>query len=188
MGTYTTNYNLFMPSVGEQGWGTLVNGNFSMIDTTMKSLSNRLTTCESTDVAYNTRITALEAGEFEGTINGATITSTSFNGVPIVNSGTLTVTPVTNGDFVIIPNNSDYNYLLPINNNVFYSGSIVFKNIGWSYDHLIYYTNGLSESTTTSFTVPKNSGTYTFKFTNIPYFGIMPSNTTELRFQRFIIS
>ena len=52
MGTYTTNYNLFMPAVGEQGWGELVNGNFSTIDTTMKGLNTRLTTCEATDVAW----------------------------------------------------------------------------------------------------------------------------------------
>ena len=47
MGTYTTNYNLFIPTIGEQGWGELVNGNFSTIDTTMKSLSNRTTALES---------------------------------------------------------------------------------------------------------------------------------------------
>ena len=46
MGTYTTNYNLFMPTVGETGWGELVNGNFATIDTTMKSLSNRIGTLE----------------------------------------------------------------------------------------------------------------------------------------------
>ena len=46
MGTYTSNYNLYMPTVGETGWGTLVNGNFTTIDTTMKSLSNRITTVE----------------------------------------------------------------------------------------------------------------------------------------------
>ena len=69
MGTYTTNYNLFLPSIGEQGWGELVNNNFSTIDTAMKGLDTRLTTCESTDVSYNTRLETLEAGEFE-TING----------------------------------------------------------------------------------------------------------------------
>lgn len=47
MGTYTANYNLFMPTVGEQGWGTLVNENFSTIDTTMGDLNARLTTVES---------------------------------------------------------------------------------------------------------------------------------------------
>ena len=42
MGTYTTNYNLFMPTIGEQGWGTLVNENFSIIDTTMKGFDDVL--------------------------------------------------------------------------------------------------------------------------------------------------
>lgn len=32
MGTYTTKYNLYMPTVGEQGWGTLVNENCQKID------------------------------------------------------------------------------------------------------------------------------------------------------------
>ena len=46
MGTYTTNYNLFLPSIGEQGWGELVNGNFTTIDNTMKGLSNRIAAVE----------------------------------------------------------------------------------------------------------------------------------------------
>ena len=46
MGTYTTNYQLYIPTVGEQGWGTLVNGNFTTIDATMKGLSNRITAVE----------------------------------------------------------------------------------------------------------------------------------------------
>ena len=70
MGTYTTNYNLFMPTVGETGWGELVNGNFTTIDTTMKSLSNRITTCES----YGTRITAIE-NEVNGNLNCTSVTT-----------------------------------------------------------------------------------------------------------------
>ena len=46
MGTYTSNYNLFLPTVGEQGWGDLVNGNFSTIDTTMSELNTRVGTLE----------------------------------------------------------------------------------------------------------------------------------------------
>ena len=34
MGTYTTKLNLYKPSVGEQGWGELVNENFDKIDAT----------------------------------------------------------------------------------------------------------------------------------------------------------
>ena len=72
MGTYTTNYNLFMPTVGEQGWGDLVNGNFSTIDNTMKGLSNNIGTLETETDAIEERvttseekITVLEAGKFE---------------------------------------------------------------------------------------------------------------------------
>ena len=32
MGTYTTNLNLYKPTIGENGWGTLVNENFDKID------------------------------------------------------------------------------------------------------------------------------------------------------------
>lgn len=34
MGTYTTNLELYKPTVGEQGWGELVNENFDKIDAT----------------------------------------------------------------------------------------------------------------------------------------------------------
>lgn len=54
MGTYTTNYNLFMPTVGETGWGTLVNENFETIDAELKSLNNKLV---STVAAINYTVT-----------------------------------------------------------------------------------------------------------------------------------
>lgn len=93
MGTYTTHYNLFMPSVGEQGWGTLVNGNFTTIDTTMKSLSNHIGSLETEMDATEERVTTLEAGEFES-ITAGTITSTgkiyANGGIEINNLTTLT--------------------------------------------------------------------------------------------------
>lgn len=90
MGTYTTNYQLYMPSVGEQGWGTLINGNFTTIDTTMKELNNRLTAVENevngalscTSVATSGTITSTglitaNGGVTGGTITGTTITATT---------------------------------------------------------------------------------------------------------------
>ena len=72
MGTYTTNYNLFLPSIGEQGWGDLVNGNFTTMDTTMKRLDTRVGTLETEMDTVEERvtiseekITVLEAGKFE---------------------------------------------------------------------------------------------------------------------------
>ena len=70
MGTYTTNKNLFMPTVGEQGWGDLVNGNFETIDNFLKPISLSGST-------YT----------FTGNQTGGTINATS-----ITNSGTLTST------------------------------------------------------------------------------------------------
>ena len=70
MGTYTTNKNLFMPSVGEQGWGTLVNGNFSTIDTFLKPIT----------VSGSTYT-------FTGNQSGGSVSATSIS-----NSGTLTQT------------------------------------------------------------------------------------------------
>ena len=70
MGTYTTNKNLFMPSVGETGWGTLVNGNFETIDNFLKPIT----------VSGSTYT-------FTGNQTGGSISATS-----ITNSGTLTNT------------------------------------------------------------------------------------------------
>ena len=65
MGTYTTNYNLFMPTVGESGWGELVNGNFATIDTTMKGLDTRITNCESQiNGTYTATVTATTSQMF----------------------------------------------------------------------------------------------------------------------------
>ena len=60
MGTYTTNYNLFMPSVGEQGWGELVNGNFTTIDTTLKGLDTHMGTAETNITSLTTRMGTAE--------------------------------------------------------------------------------------------------------------------------------
>lgn len=86
MGTYTTNYNLYMPTVGEQSWGTLVNGNFSTIDTTMQSLSNRITAVENevngalscTSVTTSGKVTANGGVGTTSLTTSSTITSTGL--------------------------------------------------------------------------------------------------------------
>ena len=74
MGTYTTNKNLFMPTVGEQGWGTLVNGNFEVIDNFLKPITVSGSTYTFT-------------GSLVGNQSGGSISATSIS-----NSGTLTQT------------------------------------------------------------------------------------------------
>lgn len=88
MGTYTTNYQLYMPTIGETGWGELVNGNYQTIDSTMKSLSNRVTAVENevngalncTSVTTSGKITgnggiAGTTGTFSGAVTAASLTS-----------------------------------------------------------------------------------------------------------------
>ena len=74
MGTYTANKELFMPTVGEQGWGTLVNGNFETIDNFLKPISLSGSTYTFT-------------GNHVGNQSGGSISATSIS-----NSGTLTQT------------------------------------------------------------------------------------------------
>ena len=99
MGTYTTNYNLFLPSIGEQGWGELVNGNFSTIDAAMKDLGNNIGTLETEINAVEGRVTVLEAGDFEtinvvGTINGALYVNASYEDTGI-------------GSYEVVPSSSE---------------------------------------------------------------------------------
>ena len=86
MGTYTTNYNLFMPTVGETGWGTLVNGNFATIDSTMKGLDTRIDVIESVihvDENQNATFPAkITATEFVGGVGNFSSTITNTLGVP----------------------------------------------------------------------------------------------------------
>ena len=96
MGTYTANYNLFMPTVGETGWGTLVNTNFSTIDTTMKSLSNRITAVEN-EVNGNLSCTSVTAS---GTISAGTGTFTNILYLPAKTSGIMPIW-VTTSDSIL---------------------------------------------------------------------------------------
>ena len=74
MGTYTANKNLYMPSVGETGWGTLMNTNLSTIDNFLKPITVSGSTYTFT-------------GNHVGNQSGGSISATS-----ITNSGTLTNT------------------------------------------------------------------------------------------------
>ena len=63
MGTYTTHLELYKPTVGENGWGTLVNENFDKIDTTIKGLDTRIETLENSNpVSYGQHVTITDDG------------------------------------------------------------------------------------------------------------------------------
>lgn len=144
MGTYTTNYNLFMPTVGEQGWGDLVNTNFSTIDTTMKGLSNSIGTLES-------KISDVE-GEVRGNLSCTSVTT----------SGNLTVGGMIIGNFGgnisrvinVTPSNVEMSgkfridgCLLPYNNGATYSGTIKGRTTHSNYPLYLDFQVGTSITT-----------------------------------------
>lgn len=226
MGTYTTNYNLFMPTVGETGWGTLVNTNFSTIDSTMKGLNDRITAVENevngalscTSVTTSGKITgnggiAGTIGTFSGavtgsTINGATITSTKFNGatiaangnitagtyngVVIKSSGTITVTPTSSiAGYVPVAlsgeNNHEYGYLtlLPLYGSVKYSGSINF--VSTSNTNIVYMHYWTGANATHEELRMSSNTTTNISFTNIPYLFVSGANY-DIKFYGFTLT
>ena len=107
MGTYTTNYQLFMPTVGETGWGTLVNGNFTTIDTTMSGLNTRVGTLETETDAVEERVTKLETGEFESINCTGTIVGNQLEGKDLACNNAIVDTIKSNKYHVVVDVNSD---------------------------------------------------------------------------------
>ena len=176
MGTYTTNYNLFMPTVGETGWGTLVNGNFTTIDTTMKGLDTRITAIEN-EVNGNLSCTGVTTSG-KVTANGGVGTTSLTASGNITSSGTISATKIKQTDVTTVstslPSSSDnlatimeeYTCILPYCGHN-YTGSLkirVVDNSSW-----VKYVTSLSgfRQSTTSGTIAKG-GTYTLSFTNAP--------------------
>lgn len=131
MGTYTTNKNLYMPTVGEQGWGTLVNGNFETIDTFLKpiSLSGSTYTFTGNQTGGSINATSIT--------NSGTLTQTgtsTFTGKITANGGigtkALTTTSISNSGALTQTGASTFTGLITANGGV--KGKIVSK----------YYNNG----------------------------------------------
>lgn len=112
MGTYTTNYNLFMPSIGEQGWGELVNNNFSTIDTTIAGLNTWVGTLETETDAVEERVEKVEDRLGTGTyITGVTVPitvklSTTDEGLGMVSPPNNDIMSCLAGFSVINPNDT----------------------------------------------------------------------------------
>ena len=131
MGTYTTNYNLFLPTIGEQGWGDLVNGNFETIDNTMSGLNTRMGTLETETNAVAQRVGTLEGKvSTGGSISPSRIDADSINGgiypthiyVPFKNTGVVCVMDI---DKTLSISNKKYN---EVQNQTFTLGSITIDN------------------------------------------------------------
>ena len=155
---------MFLPTVGETGWGTLVNENFTTIDTTMKGLNTRLTavenevngalSCTSVAATTGTFSGTVIATKFEGLFNGWVAKTEAQYNVPSANKtiGTYLIN-VSNGQSAIIADlsnfglNSTYNtvtlYLNGVANDNF-TGNIteVVLSYGWSIELYFGYTGG----------------------------------------------
>ena len=107
MGTYTTNKNLFMPTIGEQGWGELVNGNFETIDNFLKPISL-------------SGSTYIFTGNHVGNQSGGSISATSIS-----NSGTLTNTGTSTFTGKITANGSIGTTSLTTSSTITSTGQIV---------------------------------------------------------------
>ena len=164
MGTYTTNYNLFMPTVGETGWGELVNGNFTTIDTTMKDLGNRITAVEN-EVNGNMNCTSVTtSGKITGNGGIAGTTGTFSGAVSCTklteSNKTITVTPTDNystggKDFTTAVLREQYVCLLAPVPGKTYTGTI--RVYSWGGGAVKYFTT-FTDSQYTNLAI--DSGTY----------------------------
>ena len=165
MGTYTTNYNLFMPTVGETGWGTLVNGNFTTIDTTMKELDTRIVALEPLLIIHvdsNKNVT------FPGMITGNVIGKLVLEKLG-TNSNDFKICSMTytdgSGNMSLTKTGNSTTFTLPVGNFSRYNQSI-FDYVGGE--------NGMIEAC--------KSSTTTITASNTAYaqsFNILVTNTTD---------
>ena len=157
MGIYTTNYNLFMPSIGEQGWGDLVNGNFTTIDTTMEGLNTRVGTLETETDAMKETLDSIDFNS-DGSVNAGS--ATQLNKVVAVATA--------DGGGSMMFSMDCYTYLLPPIPGVVYTGSIKYT-AGDAMSRNMYYATNINPLTVTTLTPNKNeSGT--IEFAEIPCF------------------
>ena len=109
MGTYTPNYNLYMPEVGETGWGQLVSNNFAIIDGMDKidSITTTFTVLTSTTVNIDSSY--------------ITYDSTTVSSYAYVYGSTSALIP---SNITITPSQSCRYFLIYINGDLTINGNI----------------------------------------------------------------
>ena len=127
MGTYTPNYNLYMPSIGEQGWGELVSNNFEILDTNLNDLQTQIDTINTqidtinTNIGNGTRILYISTQPIINSENFGKYASYGSNNVYIAQFGYTTIESISkpphscrlmiisvNGDLIINGNIDTY--------------------------------------------------------------------------------
>ena len=148
MGTYTANKNLYMPTVGETGWGTLMNGNLETIDNFLKPItvsgstytftgnqtggSVSATSISNSGTLTNTGKITANGGLAGGAISGTTGTfSGAVTASEFVQTSTATTTVTPNSTNIMNIGNNDTLYwvcVLPPLKGVMYTGNVRFRN------------------------------------------------------------
>ena len=121
MGSYTPNYNLYMPSIGEQGWGDLVTNNFETLDTNLNNLQDHINTID-TNIGDGTRILIIPLQN-----QTPTITSDNFSNYVSYDSNNVYIAQFgENTTFESIPNptKSCRLMIISVNGNATFSVSI----------------------------------------------------------------
>ena len=179
-----------MPTVGETGWGTLVNENFSTIDTFLKPISLSGSTYTFT-------------GNHVGNQSGGTITATKItNSGTLTNTGNITASGTINGivikkgNYTVTPTNNvlidkfnstfysiDCPPILPFDSNRTYTGSIKFiadasGNINYRTDNTTINNELLTINTTAT----------TFSFTDIRYLKLWRGTAGNVRVYDFTLT
>ena len=126
MGTYTPNYNLYMPSIGEQGWGNLVSNNFETLDIISNTFNTQISN-------INENLTTLNLATASGTrilmisISNTTITSENFKNYAFYDENNVYIASFGgNITFSSIPQpqHSCKLMIIVVNGNATFSGSI----------------------------------------------------------------
>ena len=109
LGNYTPNYNLYMPEVGETGWGQLVSNNFAILDGMDKidSITTTFTVLTSTTVNIDSSYIIYD--------------STTASSYAYIYSDTSVIIP---SDIIITPSQSCRYFLIYINGDLTINGNI----------------------------------------------------------------
>ena len=151
-----------MPSIGEQGWGDLMNGNLTTIDTTMKGLNTRMGTAETNITSLTTRmgtaettitsnksrigtletetdaveerVTALEKGEFKGEVSAETFSGALYVNAALADTGIGDYIVTTSGNVSKNTSGNASNTLTLTTDNIVINNATFNKKKGFEFD------------------------------------------------------
>ena len=126
MGTYTPNYNLYMPEVGEQGWGNLVSNNFEILDTISNTFNTQIDTINENLITLNLA-TASGTRILSILIQNSTITASNFSNYAFYDENNVYIAQFggnTTFSSIPKPSHSCRLMIISVNGNATFNGNI----------------------------------------------------------------